>query len=218
MKVGTDGVLLGAWAKPGDATRILDVGTGTGLIAIMLAQQCNAIIDAIEIDESAYFQATENSKNSPWSERLKISHISFEEFIEKAVFRYDLIVSNPPYHKETIKSPIAGRRLARHAPSLEYSTIIGAASVLLTSNGKISIILPASEENQARKNADDSALFCTRLTHMIPSPGKTPSRSLLEFSRIFQPLKEDSILIEENGRHRYSKDYIQLTRDFYLKF
>ncbi len=218
MKVGTDGVLLGAWTNTGNAARILDIGTGTGLIAIMLAQRCEALIDAIEIDEPAYLQASDNCKNSPWSSRLKIMHISFNEFLEKAIFRYDLIVSNPPYHKETVKSPHAGRQLARHAASLEYSAIIEAAAILLTSYGRISIILPSSEEMQARKNAEDSALFCSRITRMIPSPGKAPSRTLLEFSRIFEPLKEDAILIEENGRHRFSEDYIQLTRDFYLKF
>jgi tRNA1Val (adenine37-N6)-methyltransferase len=218
MKVGTDGVLLGAWTNHGNAARILDVGAGTGLIAIMMAQRCNALIDAIEIDEPAVAQASENFTNSPWFSRLKIIHISFNEFIEKAVFRYDLIVSNPPYHKESVKSPHAGRQLARYAPSLEYSTIIEAAPILLTSTGRISIILPCAEEKQARKNADDSALFCTRITRMIPSPGKEPSRSLLEFSRIFLPLKEDSIILESNGRHKFSEDYMQLTRDFYLKF
>jgi tRNA1Val (adenine37-N6)-methyltransferase len=218
MKVGTDGVLLGAWADSRNTTRILDVGTGTGLIAIMLAQRSSALIDAIEIDGPAFLQASENARNSSWLNRLNIIHTSFEEYIEKTNSRYDLIVSNPPYHKETIKSPHTGRRLARHSPNLEYNSILSAGSKLLASGGKISLILPYSEKLTAHKAAESSGFFCTRLTIIFPVPAKEPSRCLFEFSREFQTLRQDSMVIEETGRHGYSQNYIQLTRDFYLNF
>jgi tRNA1Val (adenine37-N6)-methyltransferase len=218
MKVGTDGVLLGAWANPGSAKRILDVGTGTGLIAIMLAQRSNAIIDAVEIENVAYLQALENGRSSPWSDRLSFFNDSFEKFIEKAGNKYDLIISNPPYHTEAINSPNSGRRLARQAESLHFSLIINSASALLTAKGRISFILPVSEEIKAQKLATDCSLICTRLTHIIPCPGKESSRSLMEFSYELQPLRENTIIIEEAGRHQYSIDYMQLTKDFYLNF
>jgi tRNA1Val (adenine37-N6)-methyltransferase len=218
MKVGTDGVLLGAWTNPDNARRILDVGTGTGLIAIMLAQRSDALIDALEIDNSAYLQAVENGNACPWSHRLQFIHSSFNDYIHGSDQVYDLIVSNPPYHRETTRSPHTGRDLARQSLNLSYSSIIESAAKLLSNNGRISIILPASEEASALRLASKHSLFCTRFTHVLPAPGKEFSRSLLEFSFSFKPLTEDIILIEENGRHKYSQEYIRITRDYYLKF
>jgi tRNA1Val (adenine37-N6)-methyltransferase len=218
MKVGTDGVLLGAWTNPANAKRILDIGTGTGLIAIMLAQRSNALIDAIEIDKSAYLQAVENGSSCPWSDRLRFFHSSFTDFIENSDQVYDLIISNPPYHKESTRSPIAVRQQARHSENLSYVSILESASELIKSNGRISLILPASEEMNAQKIAEENRMFCICLTHLIPSPGKEVSRSLLELSKQYQPLIEDIIMIEEKGRHQYSPDYLRLTRDYYLKF
>lgn len=216
MKVGTDGVLLGAWTNPGMAERILDVGTGTGLIAIMLAQRSKAMIDAVEIDKSAYLQAVENGSTSPWFDRLHFFHSSFSGFIENSKNTYDLIVSNPPYHKETTKSPHPGRELARHSSNLDYSAVLASASKMLSGNGRISLIFPASEEIKSQRIASENSLFCTRLTHIVASPGKEFSRSLLEFSLKFNTLEEEILIIEEKGRHKYSPDYIKLTRDFYL--
>ena len=216
MKVGTDGVLLGAWTNPGMAEHILDMGTGTGLIAIMLAQRSKAMIDAVEIDKSAYLQAVENGRSSPWSDRLHFFHSSFNGFIENSRNTYDLIVSNAPYHKETTKSPHPGRELARHSSNLDYSAILASASKMLSGNGRISLILPASEEINSQRIASKNSLFCTRLIHIVASPGKEFSRSLLEFSLKFDTLVEEIIVIEEKGRHKYSPDYIKLTRDFYL--
>jgi len=218
MKVGTDGVLLGAWTKTGYSKRILDVGTGTGLIAIMLAQRSDAFIDAVEIDELAYQQAIENGKACPWSDRISFFHSSFDNFIKNTKQTYDLIVSNPPYHKDTTKSPRVGRHLARHSENLDYSGIIESSSKLLTPTGEISLIIPASEEMNAQMAAGFNGMYCNRITHIIPSPGKELSRSLMEFSRQYQPLNEDIIMIEEKGRHQFSSEYIRLTKDFYLKF
>ena len=218
MKVGTDGVLLGAWTNPANAKRILDVGTGTGLIAIMMAQRSNAMIDAIEIDKSAYQQAIENGSSSPWYDRLSFFHSSFEDFIENSKQSYDLIVSNPPFHKENINSPHTGRQLARHSENLDFSKIIESTSKLLKHDGRISLILPASDEINVNMIAENHSLYCTRLTHIVPSPEKEFSRSLLEFSLKYQPRVEDIIMIEEKGRHQYSRGYMRLTRDFYLKF
>lgn len=218
MKVGTDGVLLGAWTNTDNVSRVLDVGTGTGLIAIMLAQRSSAFIDAVEIDKPAYLQALENGSSSPWKDRLCFICSSFNDFIISTSRKYDLIISNPPYHNETTRSPKTGRQLARHSSNLSYSNIIESASNLLTSTGKISLILPAADESDAQNIAERNALTCTRKTHVIPSPGKEFSRSLLEFSRQAWPLIENLILIEDKGRHLYSAEYIRLTRDFYLNF
>lgn len=218
MKVGTDGVLLGAWTKAAHSKRILDVGTGTGLIAIMLAQRSNAFIDAVEIDELAYQQAVENGKACPWSDRISFFHSSFHDFIKNANQTYDLIVSNSPYHKESTKSPHVGRHLARHSENLDYSAIIESSSKLLALTGEISLIIPASEEINAQKHAGMNGMYCARITRIIPSPGKNFSRSLMEFSRQYRPLNEDIIMIEEKGRHQFSPEYIRLTKDFYLKF
>jgi tRNA1Val (adenine37-N6)-methyltransferase len=218
MKVGTDGVLLGAWANTDKVARILDIGTGTGLIALMLAQRSAAAIDAIEIDENAFVQATENGRNSPWSDRLRFIHSSFAEFIEKSNGFYELVISNPPYHKETIESPHMGRRLARHASNLHYSEIIEKSSAIISQNGKIALVLPYNEESQAIKIAIQIKLHCSRVTRIIPAPGKNPSRSLIEFTKEKASYSESSIIIEEEGRHKYSFDYKELTREFYLNF
>jgi len=216
MKVGTDGVLLGAWTRPGNAERILDIGTGTGLIAIMLAQRSSALIDAIEIDEPAFLQAVENCSICPWPQRIKIMHVSFNEFAESAVFRYDLIVSNPPFHKETVQSPSKSRGLARHARYLEYGHILEEGSKLLTQSGRISLILPAAEETNAIEKGTAHCLFVTRITRIIPVPGKPASRCLLEFSKEFNTCLAGSLVIEEKGRHQYSEEYAKLTGEYYL--
>lgn len=218
MKVGTDGVLLGAWADVTNKKQILDIGTGTGLIAIMLAQRSDAMIEGIEKEKSASEQAVNNAANSPWSDRLKMLHASFDEFAEKLDHKYDLVVSNPPYHKETIVSPHVGRQMARFAGNLDFGTILNLSARLLTAAGSISLILPASDEKNARDYANMNGMYTKRMTRVIPSPGKPVSRVLLEFS--FEPveLKINSFIIEDKGRHHYSPDYIRLTREYYLKF
>lgn len=218
MKVGTDGVLLGAWANVEGANKILDVGTGTGLIALMLAQSSDAIIDAIEIDENACVQAQENVNYSPWANRIKIIHQSFQNFLKTNSEKYDIIVSNPPYFQNSLAAPEEIRTKARHNTSLELVDIIDGTLKCLTESGTLSLILPYVEGNLFIAKAAEHGLYCVRQTNVMPKPKRKPKRLLLEFQRIKKPLIEEQLVIELNKRHEYSEAYKNLTRDFYLAF
>lgn len=218
MKVGTDGVLLGAWAGVEGVTRALDVGAGSGLIAIMLAQRTHALIDAVEIDQQACAQAMENVRACPWGDRIKIHHASFQDFAGNKEYGYDLIVSNPPFHKEDIKPLHPGRRMARHSGALDYKTIIEHGAAMLNTPGKLDLILPANDEDSAMEQGTKAGLFCSRITRVIPASGKSPVRVLLEFCNQPAGCKEDRITIEKDNRNEFTPEYMTLTRDFYLKF
>jgi tRNA1Val (adenine37-N6)-methyltransferase len=214
MKVGTDGVLLGAWATTCGATHILDIGTGTGLIALMLAQRSDAQIVGIDIEAEAAVQAQENVQNSPWSHRIAIEHTDFQSF-DSAV-KFDLIVSNPPFFDNSLHSPNTGRTLARHAQSLSLSSLLQKTAQLLTPNGVFALILPADSESHLQQLAQSEGLHAQRITRVIPTPEAAPKRILAEFSFTAQNCLTDSLLIEQ-ARHQYSDQYIALTRHFYLK-
>ncbi len=218
MKVGTDGVLLGAWANCDKSKNILDIGTGTGLISLMMAQRSKAQIDAIEIDIKACEQAQENVKKSPWKSRINIIHKSLQDFTQDENKKYDLIVSNPPYFQNSLIAPDENRTNARHNSSLEYKDIINAANKFLTDQGSLGIILPYLEGNMFILKAVENNLFCVRQTKVLPNPGKHAKRLLLEFKKIKMPLVEQEIIIELNKRHEYSEAYKNLTKDFYLAF
>ena len=213
MKVGTDGVLLGAWADCSSAQTILDIGTGSGLIALMLAQRSNATITAIDIDESAYIQAGVNFKESPFNDRLNVYHSSIQQF--SAPTKYDLIVSNPPYFSNSLQSPDASRTHARHTDSLPLSDLIKYSQLLLSPKGKLSLILPADVFEQVNSQALENSLFLCRKTLVRPTPSQAPKRVLLEYSQVQQTLIEDELFIEKS-RHVYSEEYRKLTSEFYL--
>lgn len=217
MKVGTDGVLLGAWTNVYGANHILDVGTGTGLIALMLAQRTeNALITAIDIDTNAAIQASENVVASPWAERITVSSADFNDFCKDKQCMFDLIVSNPPYFKQSLQSPGKSRTLARHDQSLSHESLINHALRLLNEEGRLSVILPYVEGSVFIALAASKGLFCIRKTNVLPTPTSDVKRLLLEFSREQSKMMEDNLVIEEGGRHAYSKEYLDLTRDFYL--
>ena len=216
MKVGTDGVLLGAWTDVSDAQSILDIGTGTGLIALMLAQRSSAAIYGIEIDENATAQAVENVNNSPWSERIKIETVSLQTFVKNTNCRFDLIVSNPPYFNKSLKNPNAQRSVARHMDSLSQKDLITAACALLSVVGRLSVILPTAEGLEFILQAKEFGLYCSKKTRVIPRIGALEKRLLLEFSRIKDVCKEDYLLIEKE-RHDYSDEFRSLTKEYYLE-
>ena len=218
MKVGTDGVLIGAWANCEKAEAVLDIGTGTGLIALMLAQRSNAHIDAIEIDKLACEQAAGNVEKSPWQSRIEIIHKSLQEYYIEIDKKYDLIVSNPPYFQNSLFASDESRTNARHNSNLEFDDIIDAALKLLDEKGTLSIILPYLEGTMFVLKASEKGLYCVRQTNVLPNPGKQPKRLLLEFKKIKMPLVEQEIIIELNKRHEYSEAYKNLTKDFYLAF
>lgn len=230
MKVGTDGVLLGAWAPLiNNPYNVLDIGAGTGLISLMLAQRSYAEqIDAIEIEENAYEECVDNFENSPWADRLFCYHAGLDEFVEELqeideatnefemVEQYDVIVSNPPFYTEDYKTPEEARDLARFADALPFDELVEAAYLLLSENGIFSVIIPYSAEENFIALAKQSLLFPLKITRVKGTPTSEIKRSLLAFTRIEQTPIIDEIVIE-TARHQYTPEYIELTKEFYLK-
>lgn len=219
MKIGTDGVLLGAWTPiNNNPFSILDVGTGTGIIALMLAQRSAAEqIDALEIDEDAYEQATDNFENSPWNDRLFCFHAGLDEFVEEPEDEYDIIVSNPPFYSEDFKSNNEQRDLARFQDAMPFEQLIEAAALLLSQKGVFSVIIPFKEESTFLALAHKQELYPLKITRVKGTPTSEMKRSLLAFSRNCNADSTVEELIIETERHCYTPEYITLTKDFYLK-
>lgn len=215
MKVGTDGVLLGAWTDIRQARHILDIGTGTGLIALMLAQrQSEATVTAIDIDAEAVSQAQENIQESPWKERVTAVWQDIKRYRPQTLF--DTIVSNPPYFIDSLKCPDNQRNTARHTDTLDMHALLYQVSQLLTTDGHFSIVLPFEQTDALVKTAERVGLYPSRHTAVITRPGLAPKRTLMEFARKKEAFQTDELVIELE-RHIYSEEYIALTKDFYLK-
>lgn len=217
MKVGTDGVILGGWTDIESADKILDVGTGTGLIALMLAQRSTAQIDAVEIDRDSHTQACENVARSPWEARVKLYNISIQDYAIASPERYDLIVSNPPFFDNAYKAPKKARSLARHGDFLSQSDLLSAAETLLKSAGKLAVIYPTSEAIQFLEKAEKLGFFCYRRLSIKPTPNHPVKRIAMELG-MSPKIVEDISLTIERERHIYTDDFIALIRDFYLKY
>ena len=217
MKVGTDGVLLGAWTNVGDSTSLLDIGCGSGLIALMLAQRCNreSIVEAIDMDADAVMQAQINAEKSPFN-NVNIHHYSLQDFVEKTTKRYDCIVSNPPFFISSLKSPIAQRSLARHNDYLSAEDLLLLSKSLLSEQGKLSIIYPHQEKEYLLKLAEQHNLNPIHITNVYPTPKSLPKRILLELSTQYRVAQETDIVIEKE-RHIYTNEFKRLTEDFYLE-
>ena len=217
MKVGTDGVLIGAWADVEGAKHILDMGTGSGLIALMVAQRNEeAHIEAIDIDEGAVLQASKNIEASPWRERIVVAHSDANSYTSSQ--RFDHIVSNPPFFTTTLLSPDERRAMARHCSTLTYDDIVTAAERMLMPGGRLSLILPTSEAAQFRRVAFER-LWLSRETTVLTRKGDQPKRTMMEFVLCEEPLmpRVDTLEIYDvNGT--YSDKYRQLTKEYYLKF
>ena len=218
MKVGTDAVLLGAWADTSFCRNILDIGTGTGIIALMLAQRSQATVEAIDIDKEACVQATENVAASPYTERIKVVHASCADFAaSNQQKRYDLIVSNPPYFINSLKGPDNKRTVARHTDTLLLSDLIREAQTLLSPSGRIALVLPYEQLEEVKALASANHLYICRHTDVIPTPGAAPKRLLVELSATEENIKNRDTLTIEEARHQYTPEYIALTKEFYLK-
>lgn len=216
MKVGTDGVLLGAWCSCASAKNVLDIGTGTGVISLLIAQRnSTAKITGIDPDPDAIQDARENFANAPWSYRLCAIETPLEKFDPGQSF--DLIVSNPPYFENSLQSPSAGRTTARHTASLSPGQF-AEATALLSEKGVISGIYPTTTFEKFDRLMAEKSFYAKRITRVKPTPNKETHRVLFEYKKGEQTSHEMSeLVIEQAGRHHYSHEYIELTKDFYLK-
>jgi tRNA1Val (adenine37-N6)-methyltransferase len=219
MKIGTDGVLLGAWCPiDNNPFSVLDIGAGTGILSLMLAQRTSAEqIDAIEIDENAFEQCVENFESSPWGDRLFCFHAGLDEFMEEPEDEYDIIISNPPFFTEDYKTENEQRDLARFADALPFEDLVEAVDLLLSENGIFAVIIPFKEEEHFIDLCAEVELFPVKVTRVKGSQTTAIVRSLLAFKRYELPVLEADELIIETTRHQYTEEYIALTKDFYLK-
>ena len=238
MKVGTDGVLLGAWARVAHCRRVLDIGTGTGLVALMAAQRSQAHIVAIDLDADAVAQATANVAASPWPARIQVMEVDAREIdnsdvsiqnsesthpeansefiIHNSEFLFDAILCNPPFFENALKSPDAARTMARHTDTLSFDELARSAARLLSPEGELSVIIPYDRAHDMTVSAACQGLFATRQTIVIPVEGGKPKRMLMAFSREGQPHAVETLCIHDAQR-RPTADYVSLVSDFYLK-
>lgn len=217
MKVGTDGVLLGAWVDCSDRKRILDIGTGTGVIAIMLAQRnSEARVHGVEIEKTACVQAAENMENSPFSERLSVIESAVQDYSFKKE-KYDLIVSNPPFFSGGTLSENQARDAVRHTVKLPHGALLLSVQRLLSEDGKFAVILPYIEGLRFKEMAATYNLHCTRETEVKPKADKPIERLLLEFEKANKPTETTGLVIQKEARNDWTQEYIDLTGAFYLK-
>ena len=216
MKVNTDGVLLGAWADVSGAGKILDIGTGTGVIALMMAQRNQeAIIDALEIDKDAVVQAGENFLDSLWSQRLCAYHSSLQNFNSER--RYDLIISNPPYFVDDYKAENHQKNIAKHSVSLSYEELISGIDRLLSRSGDAFLVLPAFNLQLLESTVLEKQLFIIKVTEVVAVEGKAPYLALIRLNREKRDCLKSNIVIQ-NEAGLFTNEYRSLTKEFYLKF
>jgi len=218
MKVGTDGVLLGAWTSCNSENLILDIGTGTGLIALMLAQKSNAKITAIDINKDAFEQAILNFENSIWKNNLECFNVSFQDYSKNCDLKYDLIVSNPPYFSNSLKNINKAKSEARHNDTLLFEELVLGVQKLSHKTTRFNVILPFTEKDFFTDLCLKNLMYCNKITTIKPNFDKPPNRILMQFSQTQLNLIEGILIIENNKRHCYTEDYINMTKDYYLKF
>lgn len=221
MKIGTDGVLLGAWAgKDTDPESILDIGAGTGVIALQMAQRFDAeTIDAVELDENAFLQTVENFERSDWADRLFCYHSSFQEFAHEFAQDgegYQLVVSNPPFYTATNEASNKARTMARFTSALDFNDLLTGVDKILAKDGIFAVVIPFSEESNFIAMAQNNSLCLSRRCRVQGTPTSEVKRSLLEFGRSDKVIAEESLTIEVS-RHQYTESYRALVQDFYVK-
>ena len=221
MKIGTDGILLGAWCSLKDNTnKILDIGSGTGVISLMLAQRFNnTTIDSVEIENNAYEQSVENFERSVWADRLFCFHSTFQDFAKERKEdgeTYDLIISNPPFYTENVKNNNRARNKARSTSFLSFVELISGVSKILSNQGEFTTIIPFKEEVKFIEISKQNNLFLNKICRVKGNNNSDIKRSLLTFSFYKKKLDENNLIIE-TSRHLYTDEYINLTKDFYIK-
>lgn len=218
MKVGTDAVLLGAWNNPRNYNSILDIGTGSGIIALMMAQKSFAKIDAIDIDFNSVQDAIINFKNSPWSENLVAIHSSLSDYIKQSENKYDLILSNPPFFNNSLKSSSDRKNLSKHTSTLSHKDLLLGVRNLISINGKFAVIIPYDQMKSFFNIALIEGLYCYKKLIIYPTPNKPANRIIMEFSlkKENQIMEEELIIRDASGK--FSEQYKTLTKDFYINF
>ncbi len=217
MKVGTDGVLLGAWVNVENAANVLDIGTGTGVIPIMIAQRTeDAKIFGVEIEKAACEQAKANMEQSPWAERLTAINTSVQDFAKISEKKFDLIVSNPPFFSGGTFSKNQDKTNVRHTVKLPHGDLLSAVRTLLSPNGKFCVKLPLIEGLRLKELALSYNLHCTKITEVIPRINKQVERLLMQFEKADVALEKDQLTIQKEKRNEWTSEYIELTKDFYL--
>lgn len=223
MKVGTDGVLLGAWAHVEHCRHILDLGTGTGLIALMAAQRSQAHIVAIDLDTDAVAQATDNVAASPWADRIQVLQADARELadncqfsIVNSQFSFDSLLCNPPFFENSLRCPDAARTMARHTDTLTFDELARCAARLLTPGGELSVVIPHDRAHDMTVSCACSGLFATRQTIVVPVEGSKPKRILMAFTREGAPHTTETLCIQDIHRH-HTPEYVRLVENFYLK-
>jgi tRNA1Val (adenine37-N6)-methyltransferase len=218
MKIGTDGCLLGSWADVAETKSILDIGTGSGVIALMLAQRSNAHINAVEIDDEAFKQSKQNFKDSPWGNRLSVTHSSIQEYIKGCEKKYDLIVCCPPYFVNSLKTTDKKRRLARHTDSLSFEELLSGSIRLLNEDGKFCTIIPADAVKLFCDLAPIEGFFVTKVTEVFPKEAAPAVRTLLQLERSRKKCFKDTVAILDKEGKSYTQEYKKLTGEFYINF
>lgn len=216
FKVGTDGVLLGACADAAGAEKILDIGSGTGVIAIMLAQRSDSEIYALEPDEESFFRLTLNIELCKWRERIHGVNTDLQHY--DPGFRFGLIVSNPPWFINSVRNPDTRKSVARHNDTLTHEDLLHGVSRLLEEDGRFQVIMPFAEGNVFAAEAAAHRLYCNEILKIKPLPSSDIRRLVLTFSRLQTMTTEKFLTIEHGPRHEFTDEYKKLTRDFYLKF
>lgn len=219
FKVGTDSVLLGSWVDPEEKLNILDIGTGSGILALMMAQKSKAMITAIDIEEGASNQAKLNANQSPWLDRIQVIHTSVQAHAGTNKRKYDLIISNPPYFINKAHAKNTSLSLARNTQTLSFEELLKAADSLLLDSGKLCVVLPTPEAKIFRKFAENQGFVLSKLLRVQTKPGEQfEKRHLMQFEKTAFHYQEAILVIEGEDHFQYSAEYKNLTKDFYLAF
>lgn len=213
MKVGTDAVLLGAWTNVSGIDAILDIGAGSGIIALMLAQRNQkALIDAVEVDDESFLQCEDNFNASPWQERMGVFHEDIKQFTTG--IKYSLVVSNPPFFSNSLLSGDERKDAARHTVNLSPAELIACSVKLLAEKGKMDFVLPADKEKEIKNEAAKYGFYTERICHVRYNPEKPVKRILIEFSKDAGKAMEEELCIRDNNE-QFTPEYVKLTKEFY---
>jgi len=219
FRITTDSVMLGAWAAVEGARSILDIGTGTGILALMAAQRSDARIVAIEPDRNSFMQAGLNITASQWHGRITLLNTSIQEYRPSGNLLFDAIITNPPYFVDSLLNPSESKARARHTVSMSYTDLLEAVARLLAPAGTLHLVLPVTGASVFVALAREYNLHCQRRMFIRPTPVKPPVRVLVSMQRGSPQCRDEpEMVIEKGGRHLYSDEYVSLTKDFYLKF